>query len=198
MEAQLVDLLAEIQAWGQAHDLAEPDGGKRMRNLRPETAQLVSILAQCARRTRLLEIGTSNGYSTIWLAWSVRPFGGRVVSIDHSAKKLEMAEANLTHAGLRELVDLRLGDANAVVRELAGPFDFVLFDSVQVRPFEQLEILLPKLTADAIVLADNVLSHPEEMAPFLEMIDAQAGFRRVVAPVGKGLCIAGRELNQPC
>jgi len=193
MAPPLASLLAEIQEWGQAHDLSEPDGSRKMRNLRPETAALVSLLVQYGRRTRLLEIGTSSGYSTIWLAWSLGATGGSVISIDHSAEKLAMADENLRRAGLRDRVELRQGDATLVARGLEGPFDFVFFDSVQVRPHRQLEILLPKLAPDALVLADNALSHAGEMAPFFALIDSQPDFRRVVIPVGKGLCIAHQQ-----
>ncbi|CAN5909933.1 class I SAM-dependent methyltransferase [soil metagenome] len=192
MEKHLQDLLAEIQEFGRTFDKSEQVPDKRMRNLNPETAQLVSLLARSGRRTRLLEIGTSSGYSTIWLAWSVQQHGGQVTSIDHSEEKLALAQANLQRAGLSEIVELRHGDATDIVSELDGPFDFVLFDSVQVKPYLQLERLLPKLTKDALVLADNVLSHVADMQPFLDLIDAQPDFDRVVVPVGKGLCVASK------
>lgn len=192
MEPHLQALLAEIQEWGRNHDEREPEHSRRMLNLRPETARLVSILVKSGRRTRLLEIGTSNGYSTIWLAWSTASQGGRVVSVDHSAEKLGLADANLRRANLRHLVDLRHGDATEVARSLAGPFDFVLFDSVRVGPHQQLELLAPKLTGDAMVLADNASSHASEMAPYLSMIE-QLGFDHLVVPVGKGLSVAHRN-----
>ena len=190
MEPGLLSLLDEIHRWGQDHDAEECDKSRKMLNLRPDTAHLVSILVRSTRRKQLLEIGTSNGYSTIWLAWSLSGSGGRLVSVDHSAEKHAMAHENLRRAGLRDIVDLRLGDATIIASELQNQFDFVLFDSVQVQPHRQLEVLLDKLTDNAIVLADNVLSHPEEMSPFLSIIEALPDFDHVVVPVGKGLCMA--------
>lgn len=193
MEVHLQKLLAEIHERGVAYDQEQTDPGRKMRNLKPETAGLVSVLVRSSRRTRMLEIGTSSGYSTIWLAWCARALGGSIISIDHSAEKLAMADDNLRRAGLRQFVELREGDATEVVRVLPGPFDFVFFDSVQVRPHLQLEWLLPKLTEDALVLADNVLSHADDMARFMGILDAQPEFERVVVPVGKGLCVACRN-----
>jgi len=190
MESQLKSLLDEMQQWGRNHDADQSEKSKKMLNLQPDTARLVSILVRSSSRTRLLEIGTSNGYSTIWLAWSVANTGGKIVSVDNCADKHAMADENLRRAGLRDVVELQLGDATAVAGELNGPFDFVLFDSVQVQPWLQLEVLLPKLTENAMVLADNVLSHPDEMAPFLSILEAQPTFDHVVVPVGKGLCLA--------
>jgi predicted O-methyltransferase YrrM len=196
MEPRLLAHLSELQDWGRAHDAQQPDWAKKMLNLKPETALMVSIIVRSSRRTRLLEIGTSNGYSTIWLAWSAAAQGGRVISIDHNAEKLALADANLRRAGLRHIVDLRHGDATEVVRTLAGPFDFVLFDSVQVKPYTQLQLLLPKLTDDALVLADNVLSHPKEMEPYLSIVAAPDAFDHVIVPVGKGLSVAYRGAIQ--
>lgn len=103
----------------------------------------------------------------------------------------------MRRAQLHDWVELRHGDATEVARILPGPFDLVFFDSVQMQPWLQLEFLLPKLAADAMILADNVLSHPEKMAAFLEVIDSQPAFDHIVAPVGKGLCIAYRDGRCP-
>ncbi len=192
MDRELQALLADIRQWGRDHDAGESEKSRKMLNLQPETAQLLSILVRSSRSTRVLEIGTSNGYSTLWLAWSVAGAGGSVTSVDNSPEKHALADGNLRRAGLREVVDLQQGDATEVARRLTGPFDFVFFDSVQVRPYLQLEVLLPKLSENAMVLADNALSHPEEMAPFMSLLERQPGFDHVVVPIGKGLCVAYR------
>jgi predicted O-methyltransferase YrrM len=195
MEPHLCTLLEELRQWGQANDAMQQERARKMLNLQPDTAMLVSILVRGSRRTRVLEIGTSNGYSTIWLAWSVRFLGGRVISIDRNADKVAMADANLQRAGLRHLVDLRQGDATEVVATLSGPFDLAFFDADRVSAPAQLKLLLPKLTDDALVLADNALSHPEDSAAYLAAIAAQEAFDHVVVPVGKGLSVAYKGSN---
>lgn len=192
MDASLRALLTELEAWGRAHDAREPDRGKKVLNLDPETALLVGILVRSGRRTRLLEIGTSNGYSTIWLAWAARPRDGHIVSIDRSADKLALADANLRRAGLRDRVDLRHGEATEVVAGLPGPFDLVFFDADRWSAPAQLAQLLPKLTPDVLVLADNALSHPAEVADYLAAVRGLPGFDHAVVPVGKGLSVAYR------
>ena len=87
MEAHLHQLLAGLEEAGRHHDAQEPDHARKMLNLEPASAHLLSILVRSSRRARLLEIGTLNGYSTIWLAWATRPFGGHVISIDRQADK---------------------------------------------------------------------------------------------------------------
>ena len=163
-----------------------------MLNLEPETAQLLSILVRSSGAKRVLEIGTSNGYSTIWLAAAVAESGGRVISIERSADKQAMARENLTRAGLSERVELKLGDATATVRDLAGPFDFVFFDADRLSAPEQLKILAPKLAPQVLVAADNALSHPDEIAGYLSAIAGLKDFEHLVVPVGKGLSLAFR------
>src|SRR5262249_48367247 len=162
---------AELYEAGQQHDAHEQERSKKMLNLEPDTAQLVNILIRSSRRTRLLEIGTSNGYSTIWLAWAASATGGRVISIDRDAHKQAMADANLRHVGLREVVDLTCGDATEIVADLPGPFDCVFFDADRFSAPAQLNLLIPKLALDVLLLADNVLSHPNEIAAYLRVLE---------------------------
>ena len=192
MDEALRGLLDELAAAGAAHGAREPEHARRLLNLEPETAGLVSVLVGAGRRTRVLEIGTSNGYSTIWLAWSVRLVGGRVVSVDRDAGKQAQADANLRRAGLRGRVELILGEATAVVAGLPGPFDCVFFDADRRRAPALLELVLPKLAPDALLLCDNVLSHPEELAGYLAVVGGLPAFQHLVVPVGKGLSVAHR------
>ncbi len=185
--------LAGLETWGRAHDAREAEHGKRMLNLEPDTARLLSILVQSGRRTRLLEVGASNGYSTIWLAWAARQTGGRVVSIERSADKRAMADENLCRAGLRDVVTLLGGDAAQVLTERAGPFDFVFLDADRPSYPAYLPLLLPRLTPDALLLADNAHSHPQEIAGYLQAVSARPEFEHVVVGVGKGLSIAYRR-----
>ncbi|GHO88397.1 O-methyltransferase [Dictyobacter formicarum] len=193
MDQELQTLLAELYEEGQRNDAQEQERRKKRLNLEPETAQLLSVLVRSGKRTRLLEIGTSNGYSTIWLAWAAHSTGGSVVSIDREEEKHRLADANLRRAGLREVVQLVQGDATSIVAELTGPFDFVFFDADRFSAPAQLKLLLPKLTPDVLVLADNARSHPEEIAAYLATVQQLPKFEHMVLPVGKGLSLAYRQ-----
>src|SRR5215472_6267811 len=163
-ETEIRAFLTELYEIGQQNDAQEEERSKKMLNLEPETAQFIHILLRSSRRGRLLEIGTSNGYSTIWLAWAASATSGRVISIDRDAHKQALANANLSQVGLRELVDLKCGDATQIVADLPGPFDCVFFDADRYSAPAQLALLIPKLAPDVFLLADNVLSHPNEIA----------------------------------
>ncbi len=192
-DADIRAFLTELYKTGQQHDAQQQERSKKMLNLEPETAQFLNILIRSSRRTRLLEIGTSNGYSTIWLAWAASVTGGRVVSIDRDAQKQALADANLRRVGLREVVDLICGDAAEIVAGLPGPFDCVFFDADRYSAPAQLALLIPKLTPDVLLLADNVLSHPNEIAAYLRALEALPQFDRVIVPIGKGVSVAYRS-----
>jgi predicted O-methyltransferase YrrM len=197
MNPELRTMLKELEDHAAAHDAVETEHSRKLLNLEPDTAQLVSILARSSGARRLLEIGTSNGYSTIWLAASIGPKGGRVTSIDRSPEKQALARENLSKAGLLEYVDLRCGDATEVVATLPGPFDFVFFDADRKSAPDQLTLLLPKLAPVALILADNVLSHPAEIADYLAVVQSLKRLQHVVVPVGKGLSIAFADSRRP-
>lgn len=190
MDASLRQLLSELEISGRDNDAREEDRNKKMLNIEPETAHLISILIRSSQSKSLLEIGTSNGYSTIWLAWAAKSTGGRVTSLERDPNKQALADANLQKAGLRDRVDLLLGDATELVATLEGPFDLILFDADRTSAPEQLRLLLPKLLPSSLVLADNAVSHPDQIAAYLAAIKALPEIDHMIVPVGKGLSVA--------
>jgi predicted O-methyltransferase YrrM len=192
MDDRLRKLLQEIEERGRENDARVCERPRMMLNLEPASAQLLSILVRASGVTRAVEIGTSNAYSTIWLAWALAPAGGRIISIDRNPDKHALAQENLRRAELLDRVELRTGDATEIVRQLAGPFDLVFLDADRRNFPEQFQILLPKLADKVLVIADNVLSHPEEIAEYLKLIQSRSDFQHTTVPVGKGLSIAYR------
>src|ERR687889_811855 len=192
MGDDLRSLLAELREHGREHDTRQERHDDRLRNLEPETAALLAVLVRSGRRRSLLEIVTSNGYSTIWLAWAAEATGGRVTSVEMDPGSQGVDDENLCRGGLRDPVDLKLGDATEGVEDLPGPFDLVFFYADRVSAPAQLKLLVPKLAPEVMILADNVLSHPEEVAGSLQALERLPGFDRLVVPVGKGLSIAYR------
>jgi len=192
MDQNLRELLHEIETHGLENDARATDHARKMLNLEPASAQLLSILVRASGVTRALEFGTSSAYSTIWLAWSLAPAGGRIISIDRNPDKHVLARENLRRANFLDRVELRTGDAAEIVRQLTGPFDLVFLDADRRKFPEVIEILLPKLAGKVLVIADNVLSHPEEIAEYLKLISSLADFQHTTVPIGKGLSIAYR------
>ena len=193
MEQTIRNFLAQLEASGKSHDESELEHSQRFLNLEPETARVLVLLLKIAGVRNLLEIGTSNGYSTIWIASALAGWGGRMISIENSPQKQLQARDNLAHVGLLPIVDLRLGDATEIVASLPGPFDCVFFDADRISAPKQLGLLLPKLSPRALILADNALSHPDQIAGYLQRIEQIDQTSHVILNVGKGLSVTYRD-----
>jgi predicted O-methyltransferase YrrM len=156
----------------------------------PEAAILLHALIVARKPARILELGTSYGYSTLFLADAARTCGANVVSIDLDAGKQVYARAMLEKAGLSAAVEFRSGDAIELLAADAGTFDFVLLDiwkDVYVACFEA---VYPKLSDEAIVASDNMVQ-PESARDcaraLREVIRAKSDLQTVLLPVGQGI-----------
>jgi predicted O-methyltransferase YrrM len=160
------------------------------------TGQLMNILVRESHAKSILEIGTSYGYSTLWLAEAARATGGRVVTIELAANKSRYARGKLASVALDACVDFRVGDALAILGALPGPFDFVLVDLWKDLYVPCFELFLDKLADGAIVVADNML-FPEavraQAEAYRERVRASGRFDSVLLPVGSGIELSRRR-----
>lgn len=186
MNPELAERLTQLSILGQTHDALEADHSKRMLNITPETGQLLWILLRAIDAKRVLEIGTSNGYSTIWLADAIAESGGRVITLERSADKIGMADAQLQQAELRDAVEIVEGAALDSLNELEGEFDLVFLDADRGSYLDYLPLIVERLRPGGLLVTDNVTSHPEEVAAFLEAVQAEERLATVTVPIGKG------------
>jgi predicted O-methyltransferase YrrM len=196
MEEARRRLAEELYAASREHDAAQADRLDRFRNVDPDTAELLGVLIRATGAQRILELGTSNGYSTIWLADAAQATGGRVVSIDVEADRTEMARANLAAAGVGDHFELRTQDAGSV---LAGSpdaaWEFVFLDAERPAYAGYLSDLVRTLAPGGVLAVDNVLSHAHEMVEFTALIEREPRLTQTVVPVGAGLRLAVRDAS---
>lgn len=143
------------------------------------------ILASGAKRA--VEIGTSYGYSGLWIASALAENGGRLTTIDHDPRKTDSARVTFESAGLNSYITLRTGGALEVLRTVDGPIDFVLNDADKENCIKYVDLLAEKLSDRAIVLTDNTLTHPEQLADFLAWIRGRPDFCSAHVPIGNGM-----------
>ena len=186
MNDTLIALLDRLSHFGEMHDKREVEHPRKMLNITPDTGRLLWILIRAQRARRVLEVGTSNAYSTIWLADAAREISGRVITLERSPDKVALARANLADAGLAEYVDLREGDAANTLTQLSGPFDLVFLDADRPRYLSYFELVFPKLVSGGLLVADNVVSHAQELAAYLTQVKTDPRLFSVTVPVGKG------------
>ena len=186
MNAARLAVAADVLAAAREHDAAQSDRRARYRNVEPETAELLGVLVRAVRAARVLELGTSNGYSTIWLADGVEGVGGCVVSVDIDAGRTALARKNLERAGLE--ADLRVTDAAEILAQSAGGlWDLVFLDAERAAYVGYWPDLLRVLRVGGLLIVDNVLSHSDEVAPFLSLVATEPAVTSSQVPVGAGL-----------
>lgn len=192
MDSRLREFLAALYERGEQNDATAHARSERMLNITPDTGEFLRTLVINAGHRRVLELGTSNGYSTIWLADACRSSGGRVVTVESNPAKHALALANLRTAGVETFVDCVLGD----IREfLPGcpDFDLVFLDSERTDYPAWWPELQRAVRAGGLIVVDNATSHADEMAPFAKLVQETGGFSSVLVPIGKGELLILRE-----
>lgn len=189
--------LAEaLYAASREHDAAQADRLDRFRNVEPDTAELLGVLVRATGAQRILELGTSNGYSTIWLADAADATGGRVLSVDVDESRTELARVNLVAAGLGDQVDLQTRDAGSILADSPdAAWEFVFLDAERPAYPGYLPDLVRTLAPRGVLAIDNVLSHADELAKFTALIEREARLTQTVVPVGAGLRLAVRDVS---
>ena len=186
MNDALSRLLEELAAFGSDHDAQETDHDQRMLNITPETGRLLAILVRVLEARRILEIGTSNGYSTLWLAWAAQATDGHVTTLEQSAQKVALARANFARGGLTDLVTICEGQALDVLAGLHGPFDLIFRDADRENYLTYLDRIFTLLRPGGLLVTDNVISHAYELAAFLDRVKNDPRLESVTLPVGNG------------
>jgi predicted O-methyltransferase YrrM len=161
-----------------------------------EAGMLLYLLASGAQSKRILELGTSYGYSTVWLAAAARAAGGKVLSLELRDFKIEHARQALTRAGLSSRVEFHAGDCLETLKALPGPFDFVLLDVWKDLYLPCFELFHPKLSPGAIVVADNMLL-PEVVRPqaeaYRKRVREAGDLDSVLLEVGNGIEVSRKR-----
>ncbi len=186
MDDALTALLDELARFGRDNDARETERPRRMLNITSDTGRLLWILVKAIGASRILEVGTSNAYSTIWLADAARETGGRVTTLELNPDKVKLARANLARAGLADRVDLLEGRAAETLATLPGPFDFVFLDADRPNYLTYLDLVVPRVATRGLIVADNVTSHAEELRPYLARVKSHPALFSVTVPIGNG------------
>jgi predicted O-methyltransferase YrrM len=156
----------------------------------PEVGWFLHSLILARRPARILELGTSYGYSTLFLADAARQIGASVITMDLADYKQAEARANIERAGLGELVEFRLGDAVALIESDPGPFDLVLLDIWKDLYVPCLEAFHPKLSDEAIVAADNMIEPAAarlDARKYRAAVRALPDMQSALLPIGSGI-----------
>jgi len=166
---------------------------QRLRQIPPETGRFIAILAASAPPGALIEVGASAGYSALWLALAARETGRKLTTFEVLPEKAALARDTFARAGVEDVVELIESNAH---ERLPGPdpIAFAFIDAEKEVYHSLYEALLPGLVPGGLLTADNVLSHPNELGPFVEHVNEDDRVDAVVVPIGKGVLLARKTL----
>jgi len=198
MEAQYMiepaarDVLARLET----RDSYERESGvarsERLRQITPDVGRFLHVMVLAAKPRVILEVGTSGGYSTIWLASAARMIGGDVTTLEIDPVKAALAEENLRGAELAGAVNVRLGDAFTYLRDLDTRVDFAFLDAEKEDYLDFYELIVPRMNPGAVLVADNLISHELDLAEFRERALSDQRLSAVIVPIGRGELVAVR------
>jgi predicted O-methyltransferase YrrM len=184
-------LKAELERFGQANDAATTERPRRMLNITRDTGEFLAVLVRATAARRVLEIGTSNGYSTLWLAGAVREIGGSVTTVESAEYKIGLASANFARSGLSPFITLVHDDAGRLLQRTdQRAYDLIFLDSERQGYAGWLPQLHRVLREGGLLIVDNATSHVAEMAPFIALVTADPRFETSLVPVGNGEFLA--------
>lgn len=193
-------VLAGLEKQDKAERSSNLDQSVRLRQVPRETGEflfmfLTIYVPKFAPHFLGLEIGSSGGYSAIWQGQALQKIGhGKLISLDIDPYKNRLAQENINEADIAEHIQLEVADAKDYLRgSPSDKFQYVFMDCEKEDYLLFYDLLVKKwLQRDSIVIADNVISHAEELADFLNRVKSDNRATGVIVPIGKGLSLIHR------
>ena len=165
---------------------------KQYTNIAPENGQFLSILIRSIQARNVLEVGTSNGYSTIWLAAALKETGGRLISLEFDRERAEEAQAHLQEVGLDGIVEVRIGNALDEIPKCDATFDLVFLDAEKNEYQRYLELALPNIRPGGLIVADDTVTMRDEMPDYIDFVFSTPLLHSVDIPLDDGIILSYR------
>lgn len=164
-------------------------------NIPRKTGILLNTFIKMMGAKSVLEIGTSNGYSGLWLAKALKETGGRLTTIEYYDKRQSIAIQNFKNCGVMDIVRPLLGSACDIIEAFDEneKFDFVFIDANKREYVKYFELIKPHLTPKAMIVADNIISHAEKVQTFIDAVDADEEFQYAIVELPGGILTAYRN-----
>lgn len=194
MNKSLESLKAELERFGQVNDAATTERSRRMLNITRDTGEFLAVLIRATAAERVLEIGTSNGYSTLWMAEALRELGGTVTTLELATSKAALASANFAVSGLLPFITLVQADAGQFLSGSGNnAYDLIFLDAERPDYPAWWPHLRRVLRPGGLLVVDNATSHSKELAPFMGLVAADPEFVTCLVPIGNGEFMAAKS-----
>ncbi len=158
---------------------------KRLRQIPPETGKFISLLAASAPKGEFLEIGTSAGYSALWIALACKRNGNKLVTFEILKDKIKLARETFELTDLHDIVELIEGDARDYIPNYKR-ISFCFLDAEKEVYDDCYDLVIPNMVKGGILVADNAINHYETLKPMLDKAFADERVDALIVPIGKG------------
>ena len=181
MDEKTTLVLRRLEKFGQEHE--------GYWNIPPETGRFLHVLTVAMRAKSVLEVGTSNGYSTIWFADALRTTAGKLTTFETNPDKVKMAQQAFQDARVDSYITLRHENAITALPKLAGPVDLAFLDAAKEEHLKYFQLAFPKVRPGGVLVSDNAISHKTELKHFLNYVrkNGQGIWETTLVPLGSGL-----------
>ena len=163
---------------------------KQYTNIAPENGQFLAILIRTIQAQNVLEVGTSNGYSAIWLAAALKETGGRLVTLEFDPARAAEAKAYLREVGLDSIVEVHVGNALDEIPKCDAIFDLVFLDAEKDEYRRYLELALPNIRPGGLIVADDTVTMRDEMPDYIEFVFNTPTLHSVDIPLDDGIILS--------
>ncbi len=187
----MLERMAYLEAIDARDRLDGTPKAQRLRQVPPETGRFLALLAASAPPGALIEVGTSAGYSSLWLALACRQRGDQLTTIELDGEKVKLAGETFRLAGVEDTVQQVHADARSYLANVQA-VAFCFLDCEKELYGEIYDLVVPRLLSGGFLAADNALSHREDLQPFIERALSDPRLDALVVPIGKGVLLGRR------
>jgi len=178
MNPSIQKLLNELEEFGRKN--------RGYFNIPASTGKFFYNLVLISKAKNILEVGTSNGYSTIWLAEAVKKNNGKVTTIEISDFKVKIAKENFKRSKLSNIKIIQ-GDALKEIPKLKEKYDFMFIDAIKKDYINYLKLAEKNLKKESIIVADNAIMFKDKMKDYLNYVEKNKNYSSVLVPIGSGV-----------
>jgi predicted O-methyltransferase YrrM len=187
MESEVIDVLARLEMRDEKERAQGLSGSQRIQALHPDSGRFLYVLALAKQAKSIVEVGTSHGYSTLWLAAAAKVNGGRVLTCDKRPERIAAARQNFADADLADVIEILEGDARDTLRGRSEPVDLLFIDAEKSLYETFFDVVYPRLVKGGLVVADNAVSHQDELEDYISYVENHPNLESAMVPIGRGL-----------
>ena len=158
---------------------------ERLRQIPPETGKFLSILAACAPKGEFIEIGTSAGYSTLWISLACKLVGIKVTTFEILKEKIKLAKETFRKTNMEKHIELIEADARNYLNNYKN-IAFCFLDAEKEIYEDCYDLVIPNMVKGGILIADNAINHYETLKPMINKALSDQRVDALIVPIGKG------------